>query len=249
VIPIALSYRIIKNMEPLDEKQLDSLDLSPYLEKAEDLHQEESQKVIKWEDPMEVVKREIRKNLEDEFEIKKNAMLDKARLDLQMEREKVLEEARTEGFQEGVLRGKDEAREEAQAIKQDALLYLAEAEKAAKEYLEEQEERIIRLSAKIAEKIVEKVLRESEEDVMLLARPILQEYGKVQNVIISCHPMKVEHMKEYVPEIEKTCPKAHVLILPDKSLGEMDIRVENEHQITDLSISKQLNRFIELALG
>lgn len=249
VIPIALSYRIIKNTEPLEEKKLSSLDLSQYMEKTEAIKQDEIRKIIKREDPMDVVKREIRKNLEEEIEIKKLAILEKAQMDLQAEREKVLAESAKEGFLEGVRKGKEEAFKEAEAIREEARLYLIEAEKAAKEYLLENEERILRLSTRIAEKILEKVLLESEEDVMLLARPILQEYGKVQNVIISCHPMKVEKMKNYVPEIEKTCPNAHILILPDKSLGELDIRVENENQITDLSIRKQLDRFIELALG
>jgi len=249
VIPIALSYRIIKNTEPLEEKKLTSLDLSQYMEKSEALKQDEIRKIIKREDPMDVVKREIRKNLEEEIEIKKTAMLEKARQDLQKERERVLEEARSEGFQEGVRIGRESAYQEAEAIRQKALSYLEEAEKAAKEYLFENGERILKLSTKIAEKILEKVIKESEEDVMLLARPILQEYGKVQNVIISCNPCKVEHMKQYVPEIEKTCPNAHILILPDKTLGDQDIRVENEYQITDLSIRKQLNRFIELALS
>ena len=87
VIPIALSYRIIKNTEPLEEKKLTSLDLSQYMEKSEALKQDEIRKIIKREDPMDVVKREIRKNLEEEIEIKKNAMLEKARQDLQKERE------------------------------------------------------------------------------------------------------------------------------------------------------------------
>ncbi|SDI12006.1 FliH/SctL family protein [Proteiniclasticum ruminis] len=249
VIPIALSYRIIKNTEPLEEKKLTSLDLSQYMEKTEALKQDEIRKIIKREDPMDVVKREIRKNLEEEIEIKKNAMLEKARQDLQKERERVLEEARNEGIEEGVRLGRESAYQEAESIRQEALSYLEEAEKAAKDYLFENEERILRLSAKIAEKILEKVIKESEEDVMLLARPVLQEYGKVQNVIISCNPCKVDQVKRYVPEMEKTCPNAHILILPDKALGELDIRVENEHQITDLSIRKQLDRFIALALG
>ena len=77
VIPIALSYRIIKNTEPLEEKKLTSLDLSQYMEKSEALKQDEIRKIIKREDPMDVVKREIRKNLEEEIEIKKTAMLEK----------------------------------------------------------------------------------------------------------------------------------------------------------------------------
>ena len=54
VIPIALSYRIIKNTEPLEEKKLTSLDLSQYMEKSEALKQDEIRKINKREDPMDV---------------------------------------------------------------------------------------------------------------------------------------------------------------------------------------------------
>ena len=60
-------------------------------------------------------------------------MLEKARQDLQKERERVLEEARSEGFQEGVRLGRESAYQEAEAIRQKALSYLEEAEKSAKE--------------------------------------------------------------------------------------------------------------------
>jgi len=43
------------------------------------------------------------------------------------------------------------------------------------------------------------------------------------------------------------CPNAHILILQDKNLDVSDMVIENENQITDLTISKQIARFIELA--
>lgn len=249
MIPIALSYRIIKNSEPIEEKQLQTLDVSRYLERSEAQKKEEITKIIQKEDPMDVVKREIRKNLEEEIEIKRRAILEKARQDIEEERLRTLQAAREEGYSSGYQEGIEDSRREAESIRGEALSYLKEAEKASKEYLEENQERILKLSTRIAEKILQKALTESEDQVMLLARPVLQEYGKVQQVILSCHPSKTDFLKGYIPEISKTCPNAHILILPDRNLGELDIQVENEDQITDLSIRKQLDRFIELALG
>lgn len=192
VIPIALSYKIIKNSEPVEVRKLKTLDVSLYKEKSEAMKKEEIAKIVKREDPMDIVKREIRKTLEAEIEVKKKAILEKARLDLQKEKEIVLQDAYEAGYQAGFQKGREEAIEKSRSIKEDALAYLAEAEQNAKQYLNENEERIVRLAAKIAEKIILKNLEEDKDDLMLLARPVLQEYGKVQNVIISCHPTKVK---------------------------------------------------------
>lgn len=97
MIPIALSYRIIKNSEPIEEKQLQTLDVSRYLERSEAQKKEEITKIIQKEDPMDVVKREIRKNLEEEIEIKRRAILEKARQDIEEERLRTLQAAREEG--------------------------------------------------------------------------------------------------------------------------------------------------------
>jgi len=247
VIQIASSYRIIKNSNPVEEKKLTTLDVSFYKQKTEEMKKEEIAYIVKKEDPMDIVKREIRKNLEDEIEIKKRAIIEKTKMDLAEERLQVLEVAKAEGYEEGFLAGKKEALEEAQAMKEEALAYIKQAEEAAKAFAEENERRIIRLSAKIAEKIIQERIDEKEESIMILARPVLQEYGKSENVVLTCHPSKVAKLKEYLPEMNKTCPNAHILILQDKSLGVQDILIENENKIIDLSIKKQLKRFIELA--
>lgn len=247
MIQIASSYKIIKNSNPVEEKKLTTLDVSFYKQKTEDMKKEEIAYIVKKEDPMDIVKREIRKNLEDEIEIKKRAIIEKTKMDLAEERLQVLQAAKAEGYEEGFLAGKKEALEEAAAMKEEALAYIKQAEESAKAFAEENERRIIRLSAKIAEKIIQERIDEKEESIMILARPVLQEYGKSESVVLTCHPSKVEKLKEYLPEMEKTCPNAHILILQDRGLEERDILIENENKIIDLSIKKQLKRFIELA--
>ena len=247
MIPIALSYRIIKNRKGYaqEERKLESLDIEAYREKKENPPLYDA--VAEGEDPERIIREEIRKELLLSMEEERKALLEKAGEEIGKEKEKALEEARNQGFEEGYMAGKQEGYEETLAFRKNAITMLEEAEALSKEYLEENEEKIIKLSARIAEKIVGETIQTHEDSLMILARPILQEYGKTENVIVTCHPDKVAFMKCQIPEIRSMCPKAHVLILQDRNLEENDILIENENQITDLSIRKQIERFIELA--
>lgn len=247
MIPIALSYRIIKNKNAnaQQERKLETLDIELYREKKEIQSQYDA--VSEGEDPEEALREEIRKELLLSMEEERKVLLEKAKEELEKEREKALAQARNQGFEEGYMAGKEEGYEETLAFRKNAITMLEEAEVLSKEYLDKNEEKIIQLSARIAERIVGETLQTQEDSLMLLARPILQEYGKTENVIVTCHPDKVAFMKCQIPEIKAMCPKAHVLILQDKNLEENDILIENENQITDLSIRKQIARFIELA--
>ncbi len=247
MIPIALSYRIIKNKNAFahEERKLETLDIDTYREKKE--YKLDYADVNRGKDPEAILREEIRKNLLLEMESQREAFFEKARLDFEEEKKRALEEARKNGFEDGYMAGKEEGYKETLSFRENAITMLEEAEGLAKDYLEANEEKIILLSTKIAEKIVEETINAHEDSLMILARPILQEYGKTENVIITCHPGKVAFMKCQIPEIKKMCPKAHVLILQDKNLEENDVLIENEHQITDLSIKKQMVRFIELA--
>lgn len=247
MIPIALSYRIIKNKNAYanDERKLETLDIEAYRTKKEKLSVYETSS--DGNDPENTLRKEIRKNLLLEMESQREALLLKDRQIIEEERMKAMEEARKKGFEEGYMAGKEEGYEETVGYRNNAITMLEEAEEMAKDYLEANEEKIIHLSSRIAEKIVQETIDIHEDSLMLLARPILQEYGKTENVIVTCHPGMVAFMKCQIPEIKAMCPKAHVLILQDKNLEENDILIENENQITDLTIKKQIARFIELA--
>jgi len=247
VIPIALSYRIIKNKNAFanEERKLETLDIEAYRIKKELQTSYESSS----EDnsPEKNLREEIRKDLLLEMESQRKALLHKGRQEIEKEREKALAEARKQGFEEGYMAGKEEGYEETLSFRSNAITMLEDAEAMSRDYLEANEEKIIHLSTRIAEKIVQETVDTHEDSLMLLARPILQEYGKTENVIVTCHPGMVAFMKCQIPEIKAMCPKAHVLILQDKNLEPNDIIIENENQITDLTIKKQIARFIELA--
>jgi len=247
VIPIALSYRIIKNKNAFanEERKLETLDIDAYRIKKDLMSTYETSS--EENNPEVILREEIRKNLLLEMESQREALLLKGRQELEKEKEKALEEARKKGFEEGFMAGKEEGYEETLSFRNNAITMLEDAEALSRDYLEANEEKIIHLSTRIAEKIVQETVDTHEDSLMLLARPILQEYGKTENVIVTCHPGMVAFMKCQIPEIKAMCPKAHVLILQDKNLELNDIIIENENQITDLTIKKQIARFIELA--
>jgi len=101
----------------------------------------------------------------------------------------------------------------------------------------------------IAEKIIRQTLDRQEEGILCLARPILQDYAKTESLIVTCHPDLLAEVQSRRGEIEKLCPQARILILEDKTLEPQGLILENEDQITDLQIKKQLQRFLELAKG
>jgi len=247
VIPIALSYRIIKNKNAFanEERKLETLDIEAYRIKRDLMSTYETSS--EENNPEVILREEIRKNLLLEMESQREALLLKGRQEIEKEKEKALEEARRKGFEEGFMAGKEEGYEETLSFRNNAITMLEDAEAMSRDYLEANEEKIIHLSTRIAEKIVQETVDTHEDSLMLLARPILQEYGKTENVIVTCHPGMVAFMKCQIPEIKAMCPKAHVLILQDKNLESNDIIIENENQITDLTIKKQIARFIELA--
>lgn len=246
MIPIALSYKIIKNSSnsSQSEKLLQAVDASAFVPRETALEEIKEETET---DPCILLEDKIRKELEEETAKDRQAILTRAHEEMEAMKEAVRLESAEAGYREGFQKGYEEGQEETKELRRNAMELIGNAQKEVKIYLEENEEKILRLSVRIAEKIVHQTLDSHAEGVMLLARPILQEYGKTENVILTCHPERLEFVKGRVGEIEKYCPNAHILILEDKSLEHNGLVIENESQITDLQVRKQLERFLELA--
>lgn len=246
MIPIALSYKIIKNSSnsSQSEKRLQAVDASAFVPRETVLEEtlEETET-----DPCIILEERIRRELEEDTAKERQEILTRAYAEMEEMKEAVRLESAEAGYREGFQKGYEDGLEETKVMRGSAMELIGNAEKEVKAYVEENEEKILRLSVKIAEKILHQTLDSHAEGVMLLARPILQDYGKTENVIITCPPEKLEFMKGCLGEVEKYCPNAHILILEDKSLEHNGLVIENESQITDLQVRKQLERFLELA--
>ncbi len=251
VILIASSYRIIKSNQRinLEDTKISSIDLKTYQPQEDRFLSSDSEDEENFITPEEALKMAIKLEMEEELQTRKEEFMRESEEELTAYKKACREEGLAQGREEGKEEGRQEIYLELDNLRLEAVNKVLEAEQLAKVYLEEHEERILKLSAKIAEKIIHVSLDQHEDSLMILARPILEEYGKTENVIISCHPEKVSFIKEYLPEMEKLCPNARILVLEDRNLSGHDMIIENESQITDLTISRQIERFLELAVG
>lgn len=158
---------------------------------------------------------------------------------------KGVDEGNKKGLEMGFLQGIENAKKEADEIKKDAINLLKDCQKEVSEYFDENRQRIIKLAAQMAESITHFTIDTSSEDIMQLIKPIMKQFKKVGNVIITCNPDNYEYVRRSIYEIEKNYENVNFIILEDETLEKNGCIVENDNQIFDLQIRKQLDNIVE----
>lgn len=185
-----------------------------------------------------------------QLEREKERVLEEARLEAeraivdawQAGHEKGLAEGRQQGYQEGYESGMAAAREMAQSMEAEAKQKLEEAARSIDRFYQEKQEEIIDLACSMASQIVHERISVSDEKLLPLITPVLQQsIGKGEQFItVSVHPEHARHMKQNVKRLEEEYPNLHFAVFPDSGLEENGCTVESAHAITDLQIQKQL---------
>lgn len=251
------SFRIIKGQDiekdpqlsPVETKvKIPNLDLILQDDRDEELEEDLSQENALSDIDIDKIKETLRKQLYREMAHEKNLILIQAN----QEAEKIREEAREEGYRDGIKKGivqgyekgMDEAQKDSQSIKESALDMVKQAEEYVEAYYEENEERIIRLAGDIAESIVHKTIDTSSEDLLMLIRPVVQQYRNKKQIIISVHPDNSEFLKNNIDRLIEDGEKTNFVILKDGNLEKNGCTIENENQIIDLGIKKQIDNIL-----
>ncbi|HLS52696.1 MAG TPA: FliH/SctL family protein [Tissierellaceae bacterium] len=239
------SYRIIKNRNIANDKKA----VSVINTKAVESYKKQETKPQKPEKAEEIekgpteaeIRREIMMKIEEErISILKNA---KEQADAVIAQAK--KRGYSEGYETGYREGLEEVRKEAAQIKEQALGLIRQAEEDVASYLEENRENIIRLSAQMAEAIIHQKIDSSDEDLLLLIKPILERYEANGNIVITCHPSRVETMKEKASQLQLADGDARFIVLSDENMEEYSCIIENQYQLIDLQIKKQLEAIVE----
>lgn len=244
---IPLSYKIIKNCNvTCDQEDLSFIDTRVDMNTHERVlslvPQEECE-----EDAIDIeeIKAAIHRELSIQIEKERLEILEMARKEaesLRIEAEKQGHEAgRMEGYQQGI----NEARREGITIKNNAIRIMEQAERHVSEYFIENRVKIIKLAADMAESIVHSTINTSTENIVLLIKPILQQYGKEEQIIITSHPDNIPYLKGNLHQMEELCPNARFIVLADNNLEKNGCIIENEHQIVDLQVKKQIDAILE----
>lgn len=156
------------------------------------------------------------------------------------------EDGYQEGFEKGINEGLSHAREEAEKIRAEAMAMFEDAEMKVLDYYKTSENQILKLAIELAENITHETISSGSDNIMSMVTPALHEYGKSEKVIIRTNPLNVSYVKGHLHQIEKLCPSARLIVIEDPEIEENGAVIENENQITDLQISSQLKKFLQI---
>lgn len=256
VIKIQSSYRIIKSdnihcegesqltINNSYEKKIDFYIPNEKEEKHDDLIDLDSIKEEIRISLMEDLKEELYKETEEERKKIIDRAKNKAKELLEQAEEQGFESGLKEGFTKGYNQGIEEAKEEASKIRENAIQTVQEAHKYVEEFYTKSHDEIIRLAADMAEAIIHTTINESSENILMLVKPIIQRFGKTGSIIITCHPDSLDYLKMYQYKLEEICPNTIFTILGDGNLEQDGFVIENENQIFDLQVSKQIESIL-----
>lgn len=251
-----LSYRIIKNKHiDLTEETvtLSETKLDQYIAEEDGFDMDKSFYSAL---DIERFKAHVKSRLEEENERAKQILIEKTRLELLEETEKINKESIEKGYRKGLEKGREEGlvkgyndglekcKEECRELKENALNLLQQAQLEVEEYYKDSKEELINLAGEMAESIVHKTIDASDENIMLLIKPIIQMYEKGERIIITVHPENRKYLDSRLEEMEIISPGTRFIILEDNNLDKNGCILENDNQIIDLQIKKQISSII-----
>lgn len=169
------------------------------------------------------------------------------------EKKKIMEQAKSDGFAEGVQLGKEKGYQEVNDLIQFAKSIVEEAKVEYKNCVEHSEQTILSLSLKVAEKILHLSLDEKEEIFLPIVKKAIEEVKDYKEVQVYVHPshyqLLVSKKDEFVPYFHE----GQIYIYPDENMSTTDCVIETDGIRIDASLDTQLqelkNRLIEIFIG
>ena len=257
MIKIPSSYnKLIKNRYVLDneeDKKVLDVDYKLIPKRKESLSLESSKKdkddesgdkVYNLEELKEEIEMKVVRDIEDERQRVLLLAQDEAVEIKKKAQESGYEAGYSRALEEGYRDGLEKAEKEMKEAKENSLDLIVQAEGMVNDYVKENENRIIRLAADMAESIVGFSIENSSDGILNLVKPVVAEYSKKEKIIISCNPVRYDFLKSNLKELEEISPDTKFFVFKDENLGLNDCIVESEDQFIDLGIKGQLDSII-----
>ncbi len=199
---------------------------------------EESSKNIIEEAMLEAdrIKREAKSEIDALF-----AQVQQAREEWELERSRLVTQAREEGYHAGWEQGELKGYSEYQEKLLQAEQIIRSAKKDYDEYLETSEGTILDLAVRIAEKIVHQKIEDDQGFFVSLVKKAVREVKEFQNVEIHVNPENYEHLLSKKEELLAVFTHdTNLFIYPDSDLPEGSCLLESPYGRIDASIDTQL---------
>jgi len=203
------------------------------------------------------LKIDLRNELISEMEEERQALFDNTVNEAKKEIENLKKEAINKGYEKGYSKGHDDGFKEGvekafkecevqcNEIKEKALGLIRQAEAEVSDYIVENRTNLINLAGEMAESIVHKTIDTSSENVLSLIKPIIEQYEATENIILTCHPDTMTFLEDNIEKLKEANQGIRFILLKDENLEKNGCTIENESQIIDLQIGKQINSIIE----
>ncbi|MCX7904172.1 MAG: FliH/SctL family protein [Caloramator sp.] len=155
----------------------------------------------------------------------------------------------TKGYQDGFQKGLDEAKIEAQKLKEEIDLYAKNVQLEVKEYIKQKEEEIIRLSLEIARQILKSEITVNKEAILNIARSVISKSLDKRQIILKLNPSDYSFLKGRRDELEIFVENSNDLILlADPDVQEGDVVAETPSGYIDAKIETQIKQILNKLL-
>lgn len=235
------SFKIIKNLERIEEKKSCVIPISDINTFEEELQQTEND----YEKIIEEAKVEAKKIRDEAI---KQAKTD-AQETLEELKKQTYDEAYEMGFKQGVSKGHEEGylngEKESELIRKQAKMVLDHAHQSAKDMIDKNEDEIIDLAVHIAEQIILTTLSKNDESLIKMAQDACSEFKNKKHVIISVNPSKKALFDSNIEVFEKICPNTIFTIIEDEKISDEGCVLESDAQVVDTQITGQLEKVKE----
>lgn len=242
---MSLFRNVIKAEEASQEEQVAEITTDFTVYKKEALSSAESEQI---DETNFKIKELLAEAIKEKEQVIEAARIEAENIKL-LAKQSGFEEGKELGYQEGYAVGYAAATEAGQRetaeLKRNAQEMVQQSEEYVNQYHAEKKDQLIQLAADMAEIIVHQTIDASSEQVLELIKPLLIRINKTEKLItVTVRPEQFELVQEKLTELEQQNLEVRFIVLTDHTLEKNGCVVETAHNITDLQISKQLDKML-----
>jgi len=170
-----------------------------------------------------------------------NEQIQKEKSGWELEKEQLTEQAKSEGYYEGLILGKEEAHNQYKGLIDQANSIIESAQKDYFTTIDQNEETIIDLAIHTAEKVVQQKIADTPEVMLRIVRAAIQDIKDKSKLMIYLSPENYEYVLHQKHELLRILDnKADLSIYMNEQLSENACVIEHPYGQIDASVDTQL---------
>ena len=184
---------------------------------------------------------------QNELLTKTHEEITKERNNWEQEKEQLIEVTKKEGYEEGVVLGKEEGKSQYKTLLHQANSIIESAQKDYFSTIDRNEETIIDLAIHTAEKILQQKISDEPEAILGLVKAAIQDIKDKSKIMIYLHPENYQYVLNQKNELLRILDnEANLSIYINEKLTENACVIEHPYGQIDASIDTQLGQIRQI---